>query len=399
MHYIRLLRSPTIEHSRINQWLKVVLTITTDLNDSFLAPQEPIELVIIGAINDPKGGPPTPINLTPARAPKWTAGMRALKLDLPLARGLVINTVLIRPAHRPLAALGTADIYPGDRAVILPVYADAIDTLADDEDEDKLHVCFRSLRLPGGEGPNFSTLQVEEEMGESMARHIWDGGLTTAALIADLCLGPARESSAKLLPMLRNLLLQDQRLNVLELGCGVGILGTGIARILDASSSEKTGTAHVLMTDVPDAEERVRSNIVRFTNQTANATDAEETSVGLDYENLDWDDGKNSTFGPKVQSRPWDLVALSDCTYNDLLPILVQTISAIHTHSAQHASNTESGCDTKLLLATKQRHSSERAVFDLLSADGWHLCEEASVPLPVLTGSTQSVEVYLFSKK
>lgn len=305
--------------------------------------------------------------------------MRVLKIDV-LLPPQPIETVQVRPTSRQLTALITDDISSGTGdGLILPVFAD----LAPGPTS---HICFRSLRLHGGT----ATLQVEEEMGESMARHVWDGGLTTACFVANMMLGqtmaPNSSSTNTSLPMLTYILQQnDGPLNIMELGCGVGILGLGVARILGVSSQATDEKSTLLMTDLPDAEERTLANIARSADQTA---------CTVMYENLDWNDGKDGIFGSEVMSRAWDLVILSDCTYNDLLPQLVKTLSAVHAHSAQYSSPS----NTKILLSTKPRHSDEREFFDLMSSDGWSIQEEAKLPLPVLYDEAQTIEVYLFSK-
>ena len=407
MHYIRLLRPPEIERhggarpgQPVAHSLKIVLTITTDLSDAYLAPEQPVELAFIGASHVDKSRPPVPVMLAPARPQKWHAGIRVLKLDLPLPPQPPITTILIRPASRHLAALATADIYPGQQqdgsasqGLILPVYADILTAAHDD----KRHVCFRSLRLPNADGSAATALQIEEELGESMARHVWDGGLTAVSMLADLCLGNgplSASSSGVSMPMLSRVLQQHQRLNIMELGCGVGILGVGVARILHAASPDSNrASTRVLLTDLADARERARANIERCVHQAP--------GCHVDFESLDWDDGKAGRFGPLVQARPWDLVVLSDCTYNDLLSILVKTLSAIHAHSAQQQQQQQQrDCDTKVLLFTKPRHANERAVFDMLSADGWEVAEQTVVPLPVLYSSEpQTVEAYLFARR
>lgn len=367
--------------------LKVAITITTDLSDAFLTPDVPVDLVIIGAS---QGHAPIPVNLTPSRIPKWQAGMRALKFDVPFPSKPVIKTIQIRPANRNITALTTSDIYPGPsgQGLILPVYADLLAT-----GDTKLHVCFRSLRLPQPDGSAaVNTLQVEEEMGESMARHIWDGGLTTVSLVADLCLSPTSGEKRKPLPILSSILQQDAPLNIIELGCGVGILGVGIARALSLSPFGRKRGDHVLMTDLSDAEVRARANIARCVAQFGLSADGKPVGSGVDFEDLDWNDGKEGIFGAQVQAKPCHLVVLSDCTYNDLLPVLVQTLSALHRASA------ERGVNTKIMLATKPRHSAERSFFGLMQGEGWRIAEQAAVPLPVLWSEDQTVEVYMFSR-
>ena len=386
MHYIRLLRPPTAGRLKGQEVLSIAIAITTDLNDAFLAPHEPVELVIFGA---GAGANPVPVNLTPERKPKWEAGMRALKLDIPFPRNSAVRTIQIRPANRNLTAFSTSSVYPGPSGdgLILPVYADVLSS----QENDRHLICFRSLRLPKADDEAVvSTLKIEELMGESMAGHVWDGGLVTVSLVADLCHSPPTDEKKTPLPILSSILHQDRPLHVIELGCGVGILGVGFARALALSASAGKKGTHVLMTDLAEAEERARANIAICADQAGWTSDS--APFGLDFEALDWNDGKVGVFGPEVLARPWDLVVLSDCTYNDLLPALVQTLSALHRLSA------ERGSDTKIMLATKPRHKAEREFFSLMKADGWGIAEKILVPLPVLYSEPEAVQVYLFSK-
>jgi hypothetical protein len=235
------------------------------------------------------------------------------------------------------------------------------------------------------------TLQIEEDLGESIARHIWDSGIVMVSLLEDICLGNMGGIAGKQLPLLRNLLqvqADDQPLNILELGCGVGVMGIGLARILALRQAK--AMPRILMTDLPEAEEKARANIAR------QAASLGESSARLDFEALDWEDGKNGAFRSQVSSHAWDLVALCDCTYNtDTLPPLVKTLSALHSHSATLGQPVK----TEVLVATKLRHSSERTFFDVMSAEGWFVREETVLPLPHLDNEGQEVEVYLFGKQ
>ena len=367
--------------------LKLVLAITTDLGDSYLSPQEPLELSVIGAFPNDEGIL-TPVTLTQNATPRWRAGMRVLKFDVPLPPQ-PIKTIQIRQSSRQLTVLGTNDVYPAPaQGLIMGVYADLPSGA-----EKPSQVCFRSLRLVGSNpsGP-VNALQVEEDFGDSIARHIWDGGVVALSLAADLCLAAKPPGVKTSLPLLKSILDQkDRALHILELGCGVGIVGIGLSRILRASESGRSPV--ILMTDLPEAEERAQANISRY---LADVTHSGEEAYHVDYENLDWQDGKRGIFGEKTQERPWDLVVVSECTYNtDTLLALVQTLSAVHSHSSQHAKEPR---DTKIFLATKPRHSSEREVFDLLAREGWAVDEKTKVPLPMLDGNAQLVEMYLLSK-
>lgn len=393
MHYIRFCRPPEVQAGRPHATVKIVLAITTDLSDAFLSPRNPVQLVVIGAYTEHKDGKEqlVPVVLTQGNAPSWRAGMRVLKLDLPLPPQ-PIETIQIRPLDRQHTAMGTGDVLPGNQGLIMPVYAD----MPRPGDGRAPSVCFRSLRLSTGDtaaaGIAVQPLQIEEDLGESIARHIWDSGIVMVSLLADMCLDSTASAKEKPLPLFRSILQTPSHpLRILELGCGVGVMGIGLARIM---SLNRVGDApHILITDLPEAEEKARANMAR------QAGKLEDAPANLEFEALDWEDGKNGVFGEKTASRPWDLVVLCDCTYNtDTLPPLVKTLSALHSHSAQHPSTAELPATTEVLVATKTRHSSERVFFNLMTEDGWAIREQTVLPLPVLDGEGQSVEVYLFGK-
>lgn len=378
MHYIKLLRPPVVEKARSEPILKIVLAITTDLGDAYLSPKEPIDLVVVGAYTAQKDGQEqlVPVNLTQRNLPKWRSGMRVLKIDVPLPPH-PIATIQVRPLNRQLTAMGTTDICPPTgQGLIMTAFSD----IGQNDP-----VCFRSLRLPT---PDNQTLQVEEDMGDSIARHIWDSGIATASLIADMCM--TNNSGTTAMPSFRSLLQRqrqaDSPLKILEIGCGIGTLGIAMARILSSCSPPPK----VLMTDLAEAEERAKANITR------QASAPGDVSSILDFEGLDWEDGKLGVFGEKVQAEAWDLVIVSDCTYNtDTLLPLVQTLSAVHKHSAAK----KDGNGPKIFLATKSRHSSEREFFDLMADEGWTAEEESVIPLPHIDGEAKPIEVYLFEKK
>ena len=98
-----------------------------------------------------------------------------------------------------------------------------------------------------------------------------------------------------------------------------------------------------------------------------------------------------------MSSRYFDLIVLSDCTYNvDMLPALVGTLSALHASNLE--SHPRKRSTTKVFLATKPRHESELALFDLMRKEGWETLAKQAVPLPVLGQEPESVELYIFEK-
>lgn len=387
MHYIRFLRPPSLSHNRPNvSIVSVSVTITTDLGDSFLNPDAPIKLKagIYEAAADRDGRKPGPPDIKASQILEWRPGTRALKLDLTLPKTPAPLRVFIFPTAQ-LWAGSTQDVVSSlshaDSGRIMPVWADV-----HSPGEDSTHVSIRRLRVGTEDSP--SCLELEEEIGESIARHIWDAGLVAASILVDSQPASIPDS---LLPRLRQRLASDQPLNVLELGCGVGILGLAVASALAESARLKS---LVLLTDLPDARERALANISRRSMLYPG-----RTTCPTEFESLDWEEGRQGTFGPLVRSRSWPLVVLSDCTYNvDMLPALVGTLSALHEANTARQDVVASSQATWVLLATKPRHSSEEALHGLMAHQGWSVLEKAVLPLPVISQETEAVELYVFER-
>lgn len=371
MHYVRLLRSPKLLRSRRTQ-VSLVLAVTTDLGDSLL--REPVDLVITALVND------STYKLSGGGKLQWNPSDRVLKPLVELPPDVVAALASGGLLHLCVAAGPSADtlldIWAGGRGLVMPVWV----TIKGNEAQDDL--CTRKLRLNGPQEPA-EYLELEEELGESIARHIWDAApVVLASIMAAVSGYPAYEPSAyPLTEALKHLLDKGDKVNILELGCGVGILGAGFSALT-------AGT--ILMTDLEQAERRARKNVSLV---------GRSRSGRLLYENLDWEDGRHGRFGPLLQRRRWDLVILSDCTYNtDTLPALVATLSAVHAHNAARAGDDEAFSATKVFLATKQRHGSEQLAWQLLAREGWKQLMAQTLPLPVLGGESQSIDMYLFEK-
>ncbi|OTA98526.1 hypothetical protein M426DRAFT_325905 [Hypoxylon sp. CI-4A] len=389
MHYIRLLRPAKFDATDPRRpTISLLITVTTDLGDSFLYPDFPLDLIVEAHSSAGK--------LTTYRA-KWSAGLRVLKLEIPVIPGLkkgdATYTLNISPeSHRlPGGVLSTNHVLPwtipsthrhvSTRGLVMPATVKMFKGVCEP-------VSVRTLELPD----NGLQLEVEEDIGESIARHIWDAGVVTASFLAHLILDCGDASAV--LPV------RKDTFNALELGTGVGILGITLARILENVATIQGRIlveAAVLLTDLPEAEERAKSNIARA--ETALSRSQSNGSVTtLQYENLDWDEGKLGRFGPLASSRPWDLVILSDCTYNvDSLPALIGTLSALHAANLKHP-NMPADAETSVILATKPRHSSEEALFGLLEADAWRYRVIKSIPLPKLGEESEVVDIYLLEK-
>ncbi|KAI1642620.1 putative methyltransferase-domain-containing protein [Daldinia loculata] len=395
MHYIRLLRGPKLDASNLKRPLiSILLTITTDLGDSFLYPDEPVGLTI--SVENPTG---QSIILEADRSPRWTAGMRCLDVKVPIKPHLkkddVTCTIRIHPATQtpPLGVLKGTDMLPwsvargspASNGLIMPVSVEMAKGIC-------APVAVRTLQLDSRSQPQDQMdIDLEEDIGESIARHIWDAGVVTASFLGDAC--STKEGIYDTLPM------REDRFNVLELGSGVGILGITLAQVIERAvvRGHTSSKATVLLTDLSEAEERARSNISRAKAALSHINPSGST-VALQYEDLDWDEGKHGQFGTLASARPWDLVVLSDCTYNvDSLPALVGTLSALHTANLKYP-GVEEDAKTFVILATKPRHSSEQALFGLLTTDGWQHNVLKSIPLPKLGEEGEAVDIYLLKK-
>ncbi|KAF3761084.1 hypothetical protein M406DRAFT_220436, partial [Cryphonectria parasitica EP155] len=387
MHYIRLMRPPSLDE---RNRLKLVLIITTDLGDSLLCPDEPVPISVYVFNHD--GGK---VRIDDGRS-CWRAGMRVLKLDLPIPAKTAQRAAGRSTRIRIVASRELSD--PPDAAEVPFDTEGRILGLSVPFPKHGQEACYTATReLMTGVDGTTAVLEIEEEMGESIDRHVWDAGVVTTGLFLEICSSSGeREMKWRRTPLLREMLHSvspKSPLHIVELGCGVGILGIGLARALSGAQSP---TVRVLLTDLPDAEELARNNIILSTRcQKRSTSQQDDDTPSLDFESLDWEDGKTGALGPQASAISWDLIIISDCTYNvDMLSALVRTLSALHKSSVALAGG--KGAGPKVMLATKPRHSSEKALFDLMKADRWDVLESASQPLPLLGLEDEQVEIYLF---
>lgn len=156
-------------------------------------------------------------------------------------------------------------------------------------------------------------------------------------------------------------------LRVIELGSGCGIVGIHIAHLLTKS--------HVVLSDLDDA--------MRILTHNIHHAEVAQDSV-LEKMTLDW----NQELPAVVQRQRFDLVVVSDCTYNcDSIPSLVKTIEALAAHSPRALT----------LVSMKVRHASEEIFFDLMSRAGLLQAEHDSVLLSGMDAGT--IDFYVYEKR
>jgi hypothetical protein len=402
MHYIKHLRFPKLSVSGNKLQVELLLTITTDLGDAYLYPEEAIELFV--SLYETSSQSDSFKLLAEMGKLSWQPGMRIVKPTLVIPRTVQKTLSASSRVHlcvKPEAARSAESVRSilassspnvagvAAQGLIVPAWVALNPNPADTD------VVLRKFCLDS-DPEQTQWIEFDEEIGDSIARHIWDGGVLSLSAIADgyVSTTPASEKHP-LLKAIDEVLDSKKSLNVLELGCGVGFLGIGLGALFPISSRHGSGNSTILLTDLEDAEDRARSNIARL-QRTRRKFSGKPSEVL--YENLDWQDGREGKFGPLVQSRQWDLIVLSECTYNaDTLSALVGTLSALHASNVAHMSGKQPS-STRVFMATKPRHSSERVVFDMFTEAGWNILQTQVLPLPVIGDEAQSVEMYLLEK-
>lgn len=156
MHYIRFLKHPRIDIISPKHTCKIqaLITITTDLGESFLGLSIPIQVIVRS-----KGDPSSIIHES---THQWVAGYRQLELQCR------ISSI---PRFQLVLTVKSARSTPHEELVCAPEpLLPAIFTLFSKSDESALrspHVQ-RHINIAHG-----LTLRIAEDSGNSIARHIW----------------------------------------------------------------------------------------------------------------------------------------------------------------------------------------------------------------------------------
>ncbi|EEH18038.1 hypothetical protein PABG_00601 [Paracoccidioides brasiliensis Pb03] len=349
-HYIRFLKPPKIVVSSKGEcFIETLVTITTDLGDSFLA--EDAKLISILQFTNICGGIPTPFEKTFS----WKAGNRELKIVLGPCQLLVANQA---------ARLSVRDASGGLVDRLEPSKAPSIVTAwsAEFGMNCALHadrLVERRFKLEIG-----PQLRTWEETGNSIARHIWDAALG--------CVMEIQNAYMRLvgsIPQLQKLFYErkNRELRVIELGTGCGIVGISIAQIVPHS--------FVLLTDLEEVQGIVGRNLECATFASFSAAR---------FQVLDWD----QRVPDDIAKHTYDLILVSDCTYNaDSLPALVRMLTTLVQISRTAI----------VLVSMKKRHDSEDLFFDLMKTAGFEINNRTVIPLPSLGSENESVDIELYA--
>lgn len=201
------------------------------------------------------------------------------------------------------------------------------------------------------------------------------------------------------LSKLANLLYQAHTtiypLQVVELGSGTGIGGLALARMLPKDSE-------VLLTDLPDAM------TLLVESRNANAFQGIGSEVDVRVMQLDWHEPlPESVIGT---GKRWDVLLVTDCTYNDSVPALVVVLEKLaeagrmenENYEARRGNEEMTGSGKALVVvAMKVRHADEAVFFELMKGRGFVQVEHEVIQLPDQQRATtglepEQIEIYSF---
>ncbi|ODQ51694.1 S-adenosyl-L-methionine-dependent methyltransferase [Saitoella complicata NRRL Y-17804] len=206
-------------------------------------------------------------------------------------------------------------------------------------------------------------LKVVEETGESIARHIWDAGLSASLVLASLDNERSNLASPELRKAIRACLNRDH-VNILELGAGCGTFGITFATLFE--------NCLVTLTDLGLAKEIADLNL-------------KANSLGdrAKFVELDWTEPL-----PEHYKTSFGLVIMTDCTYNSAyFEPLVGVIDAVLNNN------------NRLLMAYKRRHEDEKEFFELMEAKGLEVTCRTKVAIEGDTETAQVIELLIYQRK
>jgi 2-polyprenyl-3-methyl-5-hydroxy-6-metoxy-1,4-benzoquinol methylase len=337
MNFVRFIKTPRIDAKKsqvkgtakkpYNSQLSMILTITNDFSPfaghaKLLCELISLDNVVLAADNV-----------------QWTQTSREIKVDFPIRFRSKEVRVSVRPASldRERQSETFLSMFLGaatNHVVGVKTATFPFDTSS------KLDTVYRQFELPRG------PLQIAEQVGETIIRHVWDAGIIlSAALTCD----PISFLPDELQQLIHPGFMLEPPVRVLELGSGVGILGVSIAATFP--------NVKVVMTDLLDAQPLVDENIrlnMQYPHLTRNAS----------FRILDWE---QRPFSEWTETEKFDLIVMADVTYNTATFIaLVDTL--------EHLLRTGSR-GGKVICCGKRRHDEEERFWSLIRERGFVIQE------------------------
>jgi predicted nicotinamide N-methyase len=209
------------------------------------------------------------------------------------------------PIFRATVLSSRDDLFPDQPARFLDIYAQAVNG-----------------KFPAKSIRKFDSipLTIKEDTGNSIARHVWDAGVTLAHTLTKERIYEqitGKDSS--------------QQVGILELGAGCGIVGLAVEKHLGGQGS-------LILSDLEEARECAEESIA-LNNSSAS------------FMALDWADEDVS------QLTNLDLIIVADCTYNmDMYETLVACLERL----------LKANPSAKVVIGHKMRNEQESEFFEML---------------------------------
>jgi len=186
-------------------------------------------------------------------------------------------------------------------------------------------------------------LRIAEQTGETIIRHVWDAGII---LSAALTYHPPSALPEELNAFNSSVISTSTRIKVLEVGCGVGILGISIAAAFPQSQ--------VVMTDLSDAQSLVEQNI------KLNLRGYPHLKRNANFRSLDWE---TRPYPEWTTAEHFDLIVMADVTYN------TATFLAL-ADTLEHLLRSGSK-GSRVICCGKRRHDEEEGFWRLVKERGF----------------------------
>ena len=335
---VRFLKTPRVYVDHGNVLLKAVVTVTTDLGETFY----PNNAELVATLrNQEQDG-----DIYLRRKVVWKGGDRSVGISFHLSHQDVEWPACLHVSVKS-GANGKYTTH-GFLPPIVDVWSGALNpTKGQMESGRRVERRFTSVAE--------RTVSLLEDAGDSIARHLWDGSQALAQYI-DQMISLQTSSSLSLLEYVL-VSATYRRLHVLELGCGCGTVGISLAQAVP--------DCEVLLTDLPEVEDLVDANVRRMKPAMASK---------VAFESMDWE----QPLPKKLQDRTNDVIIVSECTYNaDTLQPLVSTLLSLIVRSPKAV----------IIVSTKTRHSSESIFFTLMRDAGLVADGNMRLPLPGIPGT------------
>jgi len=270
---------------------------------------------------------------------QWVGSDREIKVDFSISLGVHEARVIITPVSggfQSTNGLFLSKFLGGQSTHLVGVETDSFSLNV----ERRIDTVYRRFILPLG------SLQIAEQAGETIIRHVWDAGIFLSAAITYSSFSVLPDELQKFVgPLFEKV---DCSMRILELGAGVGILGISI--------SSAFPNIQVVLTDLPDAQLLIDDNI------RINASQHTQLKNNASFRTLDWE---QRPFPPWTTTERFDLIVMADVTYN------TATFMAL-ADTLEHLFRTGSK-GAKAVCCGKRRHEEEEGFWQIVKDRGFIL--------------------------